>query len=423
MSKLNIYTPDGVQDILFESSFMKRNIENELIGLFSSYGYRELETPTFEFSDVFNLENFSLAQESMFKIFDEKGRLLVLKPDQTIPVARVLSTKMKSMEDIKKVSYIQNTFRFDEQGGGKKREFTQAGCELVNIKSPYADAEIIALAVKSLISNGLEDFQIDIGHIEFFKGLLEETQLNTSDIEKVRKLIDVKDFLGLEEMLEQVDMNKEIKDQILNLPKYFGDFDIIAKLKGEIKNPRALKALDDLESIFGILDDYDVSKYVSIDLGMIPSLNYYTGIIIKGYTYGVGFPLLTGGRYDNLYENFGSDMGAVGFSVGVNFLMMALTRQNIETEKYRIDTLVSCAKENIKTASKISDSLRSQGLIVEFDLMPSTKEHAVYYAKEKGIMGLLYVNKDKEIVIINLQTNEESKTTIDDLMGYGGVEG
>jgi capsular exopolysaccharide synthesis family protein len=181
LTKWKIYTPEGVQDILANECFFKRNLEDKIRKVFRSSGFYEVETPIVEFYDAFLAEDGITAQETMFKFFDQQGRILVLRPEITIPIARLAATKFKDVSHPLRFSYIGNTFNYKELGGGKQKEFTQAGVELLGINSPEADAEIIATAIKAVKVSGLENFQIDIGQVDFFKGLMEV--INETDIE------------------------------------------------------------------------------------------------------------------------------------------------------------------------------------------------------------------------------------------------
>ncbi|NMA65151.1 MAG: ATP phosphoribosyltransferase regulatory subunit, partial [Clostridiaceae bacterium] len=216
MKKWNLYTPEGVQDILFSSCVFKRQLEDRVRMAFRLNGYMELETPTIEFYDVFTGDSGLIRQESMYKFCDSKGRLLVLRPDITVPVARIAATKLKDDDFPIKCCYIGNTFSFDELGGGRQNEFTQAGCEILGASSPEADAEVVAMAIHAIKTTGIDEFQIDIGQVEFFKGLMEESGLEKDEIEEVRELIDLKDFVGVEQVMDRHKVKKELKTLILD---------------------------------------------------------------------------------------------------------------------------------------------------------------------------------------------------------------
>lgn len=416
MAKWKIYTPEGVQDILFEECYLKRNLEEKIRGLFRTCGFFEVETPTLEFYDTFSAGSDMTPQETMFKFFDQQGRILVLRPDITIPIARITATKYKGMQYPLRFSYISNAFRFNEMGGGKQKEFTQAGVEIAGVSTPEADAEVIATAINTVKALEIENFQVDIGQVEFFKGLMEETGLSEQDTEQIRVLIDRKDFLGIEEIVKGYCMPDDLKELILNLPGLFGSTDVIDKVEKITMNKRSLNALENLRSVLKILDDYSLSKYVSVDLGMVQSLNYYSGIIFRGFTYGVGFPIISGGRYDGLIGKFGVECPATGFSLGINLIMMALERQKIDTGKPVIDSLICYTGEGRKTAFRISEELRKQGLAVEVDITRSGLEAVKEYARNKGIGGLLYILDAERIEVHNLATGVVADVTISELL-------
>lgn len=416
MSKWKIYTPEGVQDILTEDCYLKRNLESNIREQFKAWGYNEIESPTIEFFDAFSADSDSAPQETMFKFFDQNGRILVLRPDLTIPVARIAATKYRDVEQHLKFCYIGNCYKYNEMGGGKQKEYTQAGVEILGVSTPEADAEVIAAAITAVRSTGLENFQIDIGQVEFFKGLMEETGVSESDTEQMRRLIDSKDFLGIEELVKVHAIREDLKELILSLPKLFGSIDLLDRVEKITTNRRSLEALANLRQVVEILEDYGFGKYVSVDLGMVQGLHYYTGIIFRGFTYGIGFPIVSGGRYDTLVEKFGKKSPATGFSLGINMVLTALDRQKIPTEKPAVDTLVCYQPEGRKTAFEIGSELRKQGLSVEMDIKGEGSEVAKAYAKAKGIGGVLYIRNTDQIEVHNLNDGSVESTTVKELL-------
>ncbi|HHW00163.1 MAG TPA: ATP phosphoribosyltransferase regulatory subunit [Clostridiaceae bacterium] len=415
MPKWKIYTPEGVQDILFEDCFLKRDLEYKLRNLFRSSGFYEIETPTLEFYDTFSADGDLTPQETMFKFFDPQGRILVLRPDATIPVARVAATKLKDVEYPLKVSYIGNTFRYNELGGGRQKEFTQAGIEILGVNTAEADAEVIATAAAAMKAVGIENFQIDIGQVDFFKGIMEQTGLSDEDTEQMRVLIDKKDFIGIEELVEKYNISADLKNLILDLPRLFGPVGIIDSVEKRTDNARSIAALQNLRKVLQILDDYELSEYISIDLGMVQSLNYYTGIVFRGFTYGVGFPVISGGRYDNLVEKFGKRCSATGFSMGVNLLMIALEKQKIEVKKPGVQTLVCYDKDSRKIAFKLCEELRNQGMSVEMDVSGKNLEEIKKYAKNRKTGGIMFVRNGGEIELYDVNTGKTTVTSIEEL--------
>ncbi len=301
-------------------------------------------------------------------------------------------------------------------GGGKQREYTQAGIEIVGASTPEADAQVIATAINAIKATGLESFQIDLGQVEFFKGLMEETGLSEDDMEQMRALIDNKDYLGIEELVKGYDISEDLRQLILSLPGLFGTIDVIDRVEKITKNKRSLDALKNLRQVLEILEDYGVGKYISIDLGLVRSLNYYTGIIFRGFTYGIGFPIISGGRYDTLIQKFGKESAATGFSLGINMVMMALDRQKAELKKPQVDTLVCYGKEGRKTAFDICSQLRKQGTSVEIDLKNSSREQAKTYARAKGIGGIIFILDSEKIELYNLEQDLAISTTVAELL-------
>ena len=415
LSKWKIHTPEGVQDILYDECALKRGIEDRLRGLFKSYGYFEVETPTIEFYDVFSSGNGVIPQEAMFKFFDQQGRILALRPDITVPVARISATKYREMPYPMRFSYIGNVFRYNDYGGGKQNEFTQAGVEVLGVSTSEADAEVIAIAINALKAAGLENFKLDIGQVEFFNGLMEESGLADDEIDRLKVMIDRKDYVGVEELLDKCEMPSDLKKLIIDLPALFGSADVIEKVEALALNKRSLDALENIRQVLDILDDYGFSKYVSVDLGMLKGLNYDTGIIFRGFTYGIGFPILTGGRYDRLVEEFGRQCPATGFSLGVNMIMMALQRQKADIRKPCIDSLVCYSPRGRKTAFELCGELRRQGLLIELDLSGSDMEALKKYAVKKDIGGVIKVLDEDNIEVHNIATGEVNRTSISEL--------
>ena len=280
-----------------------------------------------------------MSQEMMFKFSDDRGRMLCLRPDLTIPTARFYSTKLKDAELPVKLFYIGNVFRSNEAGGGRTKEFTQAGIEYIGSKSATADAEVIAQAIMCVKESGIDDFQIDLGNVDFFRGVVEEAGIDDVAAEQIRLLVDEKNFAELEIFIKDKNIPENIKQLLAQIPSLFGEDDILDKARRLCNNKRSVSAIDNLREIMGILEAKGLKEYITVDLGLTSSLKYYTGSIFKGFIRGLGFPILTGGRYDKLLLGFGVDNAAVGFCLGVNMLMQAVLRKqnNSGTNGEKVD--------------------------------------------------------------------------------------
>ncbi len=421
MSVWRIHTPEGMQDILIEECRRKRDLEEKLRVLFKSFNYLELETPAIEYYDVFSGGGCDFVpQEATFKFTDGQGRLLVMRPDMTIPVARIAATKYKEYGFPLRFSYIGNVYRYNESGGGKQKEFTQAGIELMGASTPEADAEVIAVSINALKGMGIEDIRLDIGHIGFFKGLMDASGFSAEDRESVLAFIDGKDFIGLQEIVERHCLEPELETIITGLPGLFGSRELIADLNTKVANKRSKQSLEYIGKVLSLLDEYGVGRYVSIDLGMVQSLEYYTGIIFRGFTYGVGFPVLSGGRYDGVVGRFGKKCPATGFSLGVNMVMTALERQGHLTNRDASVIAVTYKGKGRKTAFCICDKLRQGGAAVETDVMGKELPELMEGALERGIDRIIDVAREDDIRICHTRTGVVKKTSMAELFGGQG---
>ena len=401
MSYWKTHIPPGVQDFLPDECFNKITLEQKVREVFDSWSYLEVDPPSFEYFDVFSEGKPSIQQEQIFKFFELGSRILVLRPDFTMPIARIVATKLKGESLPIRLSYIGNIYRYEREQSGKQREIAQAGVELMGVEGPEADAEVIAIAIESMKSIGLTDFQIDLGQVEFYKGIIEQCGLNNEQSDRLTVLIDNKDMLTLELFLNDLDMSKELK-QLMKLPLLYGDVDMLKEASKIANNPRSRAAIDNLYAVYAILDDYGLSEYITFDLGMIHSINYYTGIIFRGMTDDIGYPICGGGRYDKLVSEFGYDIPATGFALGIKRLLIALERQGGLSSKPGIDALVVFDKDNRKKGYSYRQQLRRSGKRVEHFLLDRRTVEPEQYAKAKSIGTIIKV-EDNTIEELDLK--------------------
>jgi ATP phosphoribosyltransferase regulatory subunit len=381
--------PEGVQDSLPEERYNARIAEDKLRRKFHLSGYDEVDTPLFEYLDIFEGKTASIEQEQMYKFFEPGSRIMVLRPDITMPIARIAATKMKNRPLPLRLSYFGNVYRYEGQRQNGQREFAQAGIELLGSRKPEADAEIISLAVESLLELGLTEFQIDIGQVEFFKGLVEEAGLNEVQSENLRHLTDQKNKLALEMQLKELSIPAETKNNLLKIPMMFGGEEVLKSAMVLAETERCMKALENLDVIYRMLKNFGLSRYIAIDLGMVHSLNYYTGMIFRGMIRDMGYPVCGGGRYDSLVSEFGKDLPATGFALDMRRILMALERQKGLAPLPVADILFVYDSSVNKECYRKIQSLRSEGLRVEIFLPAENGMTAEAYAREKGIPRLL----------------------------------
>ncbi|MFU0826557.1 MAG: ATP phosphoribosyltransferase regulatory subunit [Lachnoclostridium sp.] len=413
-----LHTPEGVRDIYNTECERKIELQNRLHHVMELHGFKDIQTPTFEFFDIFSKERGTVDAKDMYKFFDRDGNTLVLRPDITPSVARCVAKYYKEETFPIRLCYMGSTFINNSSYQGKLKESTQLGAELINDATPDADAEMLALIVECLLKAGLKEFQVEIGEADFFRGLIEEAGFDEEEENQLRILIEKKNMFGVEEIISSKNINADLKTVFLTLPELFGTVDKLKRARELTKNPRALKAIERLEELYTILTAYGLEKYITFDLGMLSKYNYYTGIIFRAYTYGTGDTIANGGRYDNLVGQFGKNAPAIGLAIMVDQLLLALSRQKIEIGQKEKNTLILYKKHLLKNAVLLANHFRSQDLNIELlcydDNIPL--EEYISYSKRNRNGGILYFETPLLIQVINSETGEIQKATFEDFL-------
>ena len=388
-----LHTPEGVRDIYSSECEKKQIIEEKLFHVLKQYGYQAIETPTFEYFDVFSREVGTTASKELFKFFDREGNTLVMRPDFTPSIARSAAKYYHDESMPIRFGYMGNTFINHMSLQGRLKETTQLGAELIGDDSVNADAEIVALMIRCLKTAGLKEFQVSIGHMDFFRGLIEEANLDEDTELKLRELISNKNHFGIEELLGEHNIKKEVCQALGKIPELFGSIDMLQEAKALAGNEKSKKALERLEAVYEALKVYGVEDYIAFDLGMLSKYKYYTGVIFKAYTYGVGEALITGGRYDGLLKHFGKDAAAIGCVLIVNQLLAALSRQKIEIKTCKDTILLVYETGMADKAVKEAEKLREQGKKVALleKKNNTSKEECEAYAKRNEFETICYI--------------------------------
>jgi ATP phosphoribosyltransferase regulatory subunit len=398
MEKYLRQVPDGVEDCLPAECRIKRNMESGLRRIFAASGFDEVETPTYEFYDVFQSGVGAYIQESMIKFMDTKGRILVLRPDITVPIARMIATRME-LQSRQRLFYIQNSFASSQPAIGRAGEFTQAGVELIGDARCSADAEVIALAIKALSTCGLGSFAIDIGQVAYFKALIADLGLKETQADKLRHAVDSKDIMAVEAAAEELRLSGDERAQIMALPSLFGGREVFEKALSLTGNRTCTAAVENLRDVYDLLGEYGLASFLSVDFGMLHDIAYYSGIIFRGITPGIGFPVVSGGRYDDLLAKFGRPAPATGFALGIKRVMIAMERQGLLKGGCDTFAVVSCDESRSGQAYACAEALRAEGKRVVFqagigrDALPSLQrkcgaETAMYFEAD-GSMSTL----------------------------------
>lgn len=394
MKRQLLHTPEGVRDIYNTECEKKLILQDSLYQKLRQYGYHPIQTPTFEFFDIFGREIGTTPSKELYKFFDREGNTLVLRPDITPSIARCAAKYFGEENMPIRLCYMGNTFINNTSYQGRLKESTQLGAELLGDSSVDADAEMLSMVVDCLKIAGLKDFQISVGHAEFFRGLMEAAGLMEEQEDELRELISNKNFFGVEEFVETLNLNADLK-------QLFGMLGNLYTGSGELKvakqyaqaYPRILSAIEHLEELHTILEAYDVSRYISFELGTISDYQYYTGIIFAGYTFGSGEAIVKGGRYDKLLTYFGKDSASIGFAVVIDQLMAALQRQKIEIP-LTYQTLLLVYHEEQRIAA-IHEAARKRDAGEQVELIAwdddKTQDDYTEYAKRNHIAEVRFL--------------------------------
>lgn len=413
-----LHTPEGVRDIYDRECARKNIVEQRILRQMQLFGYSAIETPMFEFFDIFAKERGSVSDREMYKFFDRYNNTVVLRPDMTPAIARCV-TKFYGEETMpQRLCYLGHTFTNSASYKGRLYEVTQSGAELIGDDSAQADAEMIAMVIQSLRSAGLKEFQVELGEVEFFRGLLEEAGISEEEGDELRELIENKNYFGVEDYISNVLKKADFKDVFLKLPELFGSVDNIRQAKEMTKNQRAQSAIDRLEKVHQILKEYGLTEYISYDLGMLSKFSYYTGIIFKAYSYGIGDYMVSGGRYDKLLVQFGRDISAIGFAITIDRLMSALSSQKVEFDTSAADVLVVYEEQRTGEAVQVLTRYRRIGKRAMGVPMEGEKERKEYiaYAKEKRMTQLIFM-KETSILKTDINTGKDLEKNLEEILG------
>lgn len=331
MKRYSKITPQGSRDYLFEECDDRRKVEHELSVLFKENNYRKVITPAIEYFDVFKSDNVGIESEMMFKMSDSKGRTTVLRPDNTMPIARMVATRLHNEELPVRLYYSQPVFVRAKDLAGRPSEIAQSGVELIGDGSFDADIEIVKMAVESLKRSNLNSFKLELGNAAFFNVVLGKMDIPQSVRADVVNYIESKNYAALGDLLDKIGDTAETR-VIRRLPRLFGDASVIDEAKKLYSDSAFQQALLYLQTVYNRLCDEGLKDYIILDLGLVNRSNYYTGIIFHGYAEGSGISVLSGGRYDNLLGEFGMPAPAIGFAVEVSALCEAM-REVINVER------------------------------------------------------------------------------------------
>lgn len=382
--KISINTPEGTRDRLFAECVERRQVETALVELFRRRGYAEVITPEVEFYDLFVQSGNPMPQETMLKIIDRSGKIMVMRPDSTAPIARVAATKLKGMPLPQRLYYDQTVFRSGNAHDGGSCEIAQCGVEMIGALGKKSDLEMIAMAVDALRCCGVDRFHIEVGHAGFFRSLAGRMNMDDGEVELMRTYIEGKNYAVLNDLLEPYS-DQPACGALRRLPYLFGGVEVLDEAE---QLAGSCDSLDYLRQLYSELDAAGYGEFVRFDLGLVHQIDYYTGVVFRGYVEGAGSPVLSGGRYDNLVERFGRPAEATGFAVDVD----------------AVGSCLSAAVPTLECVVHYEQGFLAQAFAALDKCAPGTCElspcrtldSTINLAREKGVSRVLVIEKAGE---------------------------
>jgi len=415
--------PKGARIYLPDEVVRKRHVEARLFEVFRRWGYREIVTPTFEFFDVLAVATDQAVQGNAFTFVDrETGRMLVLRADITPQIARIVATRLRDEPKPLRLSYVTNFFRYDEPQLAHYREFYQAGVELVGLDKPEAEVEILAMTVESLRALDLGRFQLDVGHPDFFRGLMEEIKTDAVHERELRTALARKDRSTLERLVDELAPPSHVGDALLALPTLFGHAEVLERAAPFARNKRAERALGNLSEVYRLLTIYGLADAVLLDLGGVRGFDYYSGMYFEAYVAEFGAAVAAGGRYDHMVGRFGYDCPAVGFAFDIARALSVMEAQGVDVPLPGPDFFIIDFTPEKTAALSLARRLRDRGRSVARDIVTRGLDESLAYARAQRVGRALVVGGPRvragELLVVDVATGHERTAKIDDMLEH-----
>lgn len=383
--------PRGTRTLPPLMAAKRRKLQDALLDVFLRWGFQKVVTPTFEYLDALTLGLGEAFNERLFKLEERHtGRMISLRPDITTQIAKLAATRLKDEPRPLRFCYVANVFRYSASQTRNMQELYQAGVELIGLESPEADAEMIAIAVESMQSVGLNDFRIAVSQPALVRQVLQAANLPVEALERLQAALAIKDTSTLEAVVTQCDLTDQHHETLLELPNLCGRAEVFDQAAKLIDNPGAQQALENLAQVYDMLKTYGLEDHVLIDLGELRGFEYYTGIMFEGFAPHFGYQVCSGGRYD-LLKHYGPPDPATGFAIDIGALLEALEQSNPISARTGADCLLIDFRQDKRDALRISRELRQRGHRVARDIIQRDQHGSLEYARLSGIPYALLI--------------------------------
>jgi ATP phosphoribosyltransferase regulatory subunit len=379
----------GFRDLLPAEAEVLREAQESLLAEMRRWGYRHVITPLVESMDVLELGLGPEQRKRLFK-FTDGGDVVALVGERTVPVARLAAGKLRSAPLPLRICYAGPVLSTDQGRFQQRRETYQVGAELIGAGGAVADAEVIAMAARCMEAAGIRSYQIDVGHAEFFHGIMDAVNLPDEVKAAVRVSLAARDFVALESLLESTPLRSAEHELLLRFPALRGGPEILDAASGLVRNRRSEAALEELRKVRELLVAHGIGEVVNLDLGAIRDFDYYTGIIFEGFGPDLGRPVTQGGRYDGLLARFGRSAPATGFMVQLDLVTEMLRRGTERAGLPRVDAAIAWTEAGLATALHVGSTLRLLGMRAVVDTEPREPSKAKAWCDAVGAASLIH---------------------------------
>jgi ATP phosphoribosyltransferase regulatory subunit len=411
--------PAGMADILPGAAERYLVLRRTLLDTMALWGYRPVVPALVEHAEVFaHALPGEEGEESFFRLVDRAtGHVLSLRADFTPQVARIAATRFGDAALPLRFCYEGPVVRHVPAQRGRRREIHQTGAELLGVREPEADAECIALVIDCLTRAGIADFKVDVGQVEFFKGILTGSGLAPAQTEALTDAVARKDTSELDRLLASIPLPDAKKRLLAELPLLAGGVEILDRASRLVETDHSRDALENLKRVVEYVDAQGLVDRLTIDLGELRGVDYHTGIIFEAFVHHLGIPLCRGGRYDSLASAFGRPCPATGFSIDLLAVSEALALQHPDAGSAGSGILIVDSRaDRIKTFA-LAKGLRTSGIRTCIELVRRTKEQSLAFAREQHFAWIAAVGGDNcpegQALLINVATGAEHAVPLD----------
>lgn len=410
--------PKGMATFAPEATIRKRFIEESLIQVFMQWGYQEVITPLFEYLDVISSGLSEELIEKGYKLVDRSnGRLMLLRPDVTPQIARMVAMLMSDQPKPLRLCYRANVYRHEDEHAGRSREVFQIGGELIGLEGSQADAEVIAIAAESLLRVGLKDFKIALGHTEFVRGILDNLKVTPEIRHQIRMAVSRKDISDLQKMIKHEKIPSRKARALLEIPLLFGGIDAIQRARTLSDGPVCQKALNQIREVYDLIDSIGLKDFLLIDLSEVRGFDYYTGIVFEVFVKDIGYPVGRGGRYDQLIGQFGEPCPSIGFAFDIDHVQSAW-QQHLSMQAqadwphfHGADLLVADSQQRSTRLFQVASAARKEGIRVIQRAGVRNLREAVEHSRLVDIPFVAYLEKGDQVLFVRMGSGRTEKLT------------